>query len=261
MTSCDAGNSWMMCRRFNSLEHSEHVVEPLLRRYQRRRVFKSGWVLFFLSHCSIICADCSNASILPSSGHLALYEHDSMQPLQLGHIGLLSSWCARNVMVSAIPRTCFIAQTWRAKEDCAMCGGQRSSWRRQTEHAIDFFGRGRLHLLVDGEPKIKSDFLFPTSISCHQQRYLQFKWEHLRQAWSLCAIHCNPLLGSMVTYAVQLPLPAELGESCVVVLVHLNMWVVRGEGEISAVDEDSLEDVAVAAPQQDTIRRQVRHPF
>ncbi len=105
-------------------------------------------------------------------------------------------------------------------------------------------------------------------ISCFQRHFLAvnkeadwFKWEHLRQGWPLGAIYCNPLLGGVVAYAVQLHLPAELGKHFVVVLVCLNMQVVRGEGEISAVDEDSLEDVAVAAPQRDTIRRQVRHPF
>jgi hypothetical protein len=115
MTSCDAANSWMMCGRFNSSEHSEHVTEPLPQRYRRRRDCKSGWVLFFLSHSSIVCADCSNASVLPSSGHLVTCEHDSMQQLQLGHIGLLPSWCARNFMVPAIPRTCFAAQTWKSQ--------------------------------------------------------------------------------------------------------------------------------------------------
>jgi hypothetical protein len=59
----------------------------------------------------------------------------------------------------------------------------------------------------------------------------------------------------------RLRLPAELGESYVVVLMCLNMQVAHGEGEISSVDKDSLEDVAVAALQQDTIRRQVRHLF
>ena len=52
----------------------------------------------------------------------------------------------------------------------------------------------------------------------------------------------------MVAYAVQLCLPAELGKSCGVVLVCPDVQVVRGEGEVSAVDEDSLEDVAMAAP-------------
>ncbi len=50
-----------------------------------------------------------------------------------------------------------------------------------------------------------------------------FKWEHSRQDWPLHAIYCNPLLGGVVAYAVQLRLPAELGKHCVVVLVHLNM--------------------------------------
>jgi hypothetical protein len=114
MMSCDAANSWMMCWRSDSLEHSEHFVEPLPQRYRRRRDCKSGWVLFFSSHCSIICADCSNASVLPTSGHLSTCEHDSTQKLQLGHIGLLSSWCARNFIVPAIPRTCLAAQTWES---------------------------------------------------------------------------------------------------------------------------------------------------
>ncbi len=113
MMSCDTTNSWMMWERSNSSEHLEHVVEPLLRRYQRRRDCTSGWVLFFSSHCSIICADCLNASVLPTSWHHPTCEQDSTQLLQLGHIGLLSSWCARNFIVPAMPRS-LAAQTWKS---------------------------------------------------------------------------------------------------------------------------------------------------
>ena len=129
MTSCDAANSWMMCGRPNSLEHSEHVTEPLPRRYQRRRDCKSGWVLFFSSHSSIICADCLNASILPSSGHLVTCMHDSMQQLQLGHIGLLPSWCARNFMFLQYRGHVLRPRPEKTKGDCAMCGGWRSNQR------------------------------------------------------------------------------------------------------------------------------------
>ena len=83
-----------------------HDLAPLPRRYRRRSDCRSGWVLFPSSHCFIICADCSNASVLPSSGHLPTCAHDSTQHLQLGHIGLLSSWCFRNFIVPAIPRMC-----------------------------------------------------------------------------------------------------------------------------------------------------------
>ena len=88
-----------------------------------------------------------------------------------------------------------------------------------------------------------------------------FKWEHLRQDWNICTVYCNPLLSGVVAYAVQLHLPAELGKSCVVVLVCPDMRVVCGEGEVSAVDKDSLEDVAMAALQWDTIGRKVCYPF
>jgi hypothetical protein len=104
--------------------------------------------------------------------------------------------------------------------------------------------------------------------SCFRHHFLSvdkyafgFKWEHLRRDWPICIVYHNPLLSSMVAYAVQLRLPAELGESCGVILVHPDVRVVRGEGEVSAVDEDSLEDAAMAAPRRDTIGGKVRYPF
>jgi hypothetical protein len=104
--------------------------------------------------------------------------------------------------------------------------------------------------------------------SCFQRHFLSvdkyaygFKWEHLRRNWTICTIYCNPLLSSMVAYAVQLRRPAELGKSCRVILVRPDVQVVQGEGEVSAVDEDSLEDVAMAAPRRDTIGGKVRYPF
>ncbi len=112
MTSCDATNSWMMCGRFNASEHSEHVVEPLSRRYRSRRDYRSGWVLFSLSHLSIISANCSKASNLPPLGHRAMCKHISLQPLQLGHLRHLSSWWARKDIVPAMLRTCFCHRPW-----------------------------------------------------------------------------------------------------------------------------------------------------
>jgi hypothetical protein len=116
-------------------------------------------------------------------------------------------------------------------------------------------------MLVDGEPKIGSDFLFLTSFSCRQRRDLLVQVRTFETRLAPLRHLFDPLLGGVVAYAVQLRFPAELGEHCVVVLVRLNMRVVRDEGEISAVDKDILEDVAVVAPQLDTLKRQVRHPF
>ncbi len=162
MTSCDAANSWMMCGRFNASEHSEHVVEPLLRRYRSRRDCRSGWDLFSSSHLSIISADCSKASDLPPSGHHAMCEHVSAHPLQLGHLRHLSSWWARKNIVLAMPRTCFPAQIWKSQgRSCSV----RSSLPRRTGCWKEFFGRGRILVLVDGVPKIGSDLLFLTSFS------------------------------------------------------------------------------------------------
>ena len=53
----------------------------------------------------------------------------------------------------------------RAGEDRAVCGGQRSSLPRRTGRWKDFFGRGRILVLVDGVPKIGSDLLCLTSFS------------------------------------------------------------------------------------------------
>ena len=165
MTSCEAANSWMMCGRFNALEHSEHVVEPLPWRYQSRRDCKSGWVLFSLSHFSIISANCLKASNLPPSGHHAMCEQVSMQPLQLGHLRHLSSWWARKDIVPAMPRTCFAAQIWKSQG--RLCSVR---WMEVQSTVLNWtveriFGRGRILMLVDGVPKIGSDLLFPTSFS------------------------------------------------------------------------------------------------
>ncbi len=104
--------------------------------------------------------------------------------------------------------------------------------------------------------------------SCFQHHFLSvdkyvygFKWEHLRRDWTIRTVYCNPLLSGVVAYAVQLRLPAELGKSCGVVLVRPDMQVVCGEGEVSAVDEDSLEDVAMVAPRWDAIGGKVRYPY
>jgi hypothetical protein len=164
MTSCDAANSWMMCGRFNALEHSEHVVEPLLWRYQSRRDCRSGWDLFSSSHLLIISANCSKASNLPPSGHCVIV---SAQPLQLGHLRHLLSWWARKDIVPAMPRTCFAAQIWKSwGRSCSVrwteVQSTASNWTLER-----IFGHGRILVLVDGVPKIGSDLLFPTSFSLH----------------------------------------------------------------------------------------------
>ncbi len=167
MMSCDAANSWMMCGRLNASEHLEHVVEPLPRRYQSRRDCRSGWDLFSSSHLFIISADCLKASNLPPSGHRAMCEHVSAQPLQLGHLRHLSSWWARKDIVPAMPRTCFAAQIWKSQG--RLCSVR---WMEVQSTVLNWtveriFGRGRILMLVDGVPKIGSDLLFPTSFSLH----------------------------------------------------------------------------------------------
>ncbi len=104
--------------------------------------------------------------------------------------------------------------------------------------------------------------------SCFRRHFLSvdkhaygFKWEHLRRDWTIRTIYCNPLLSGMVAYAVQLRLLAELGESCGVILMRPDVRVVRGEGEVSVVDKDSLEDVAMVAPRRDRIGGKVRYLF
>jgi hypothetical protein len=67
-----------------------------------------------------------------------------------------------------------------------------------------------------------------------------FQWEHARRGRPLRTIHRNPLLGSVVTYTVQLSFPAKLGNGFVVILVSLNMQVMRREQQISTMDQDSL---------------------
>jgi hypothetical protein len=52
----------------------------------------------------------------------------------------------------------------------------------------------------------------------------------------------------VVADTVQLHFPAQLGKGFVVILVRFNMQKVGCEGEVSAVDENGLENVGVAAP-------------
>ena len=127
MTSCDAANSWMMCGRFNALEHLEHVVEPLPQRYRSRRDCRSGWDLFSLSHLSIISADCSKASNLPPSGHQAMCEHVSAQPLQLDTYGIYHLGGPERTLFLLCQGHVLQPRSGRAGEDCAVCGGWRSS--------------------------------------------------------------------------------------------------------------------------------------
>jgi hypothetical protein len=113
---------YVLCGKLRSTEHSTQVTVPLPRRHHRIRSFRSGCVRFASSHASILCVNCANAVARPTSGHCAMCLHISLQLLQLGHRGLLPSWCERNIIVPATPRTCFAAHNWH--NPGSLCSGQ-----------------------------------------------------------------------------------------------------------------------------------------
>ncbi len=112
--SCDSANSWIICGRFRAVEQLEHKRVPLPQRYWRRRDQRSGWVMFLSSHNSTSSVYWAKARVHPTSGHHATCLHNSLHSWQLGHIGLLLFWCARNFILPAIPRTCLAALTWHS---------------------------------------------------------------------------------------------------------------------------------------------------
>ncbi len=113
-TSCDTANYWRMWGKLRSTEHLKQKIVPLPLSQQSRRRFKSGCVQFLSSHASTPCIGCTNAAVLPSSGHCAMCMHVSLHTRQLGHNGLLLSWFTRYFIVPAIHRTCFAAQSWNS---------------------------------------------------------------------------------------------------------------------------------------------------
>ncbi len=115
MTSCDLANSWKLCGRLRANEHSTHVNEPRPQRYLRRRDCRSGCVFWSPSHYSTPCMDCVNAATRPILGQWAIWVHVFPQSWQLGHNGLLPSWCTKNFIVPAISRTFFAAHIWKSR--------------------------------------------------------------------------------------------------------------------------------------------------
>jgi hypothetical protein len=138
MIYCDAANSWMMCGRSNSLEHLEHVVEPLLRRYRRRSDYNLG-------------GSCSSQAIAPSSVPIAQTQASSLPPGTFRHVRTIPhSNCSLDTLGSYhldVPEISLCLQyhggVWwprlgRAKGDCAMCGGRRTSNQVKLEMGKNF---------------------------------------------------------------------------------------------------------------------------
>ena len=111
MTYCDTANSLMMCGMLRAVEHLAQMMVPLPRRYLGRSDHRLRCVLFFSIHISTPVTDCMNACVHPVLGHLAMCLHNSKHSRQLGHKGLLISWCKRKCIVPATPRTCLAAHT------------------------------------------------------------------------------------------------------------------------------------------------------
>jgi hypothetical protein len=108
--SCDSADSRKICGRFKANKHSRHLRVPQPCRYLRRRDLRSWCVLCCSNHCSTPCVDCTNAAAHPALGHSATRLHVSLHLRQLGQSGLMLSWCAKNLIVPAMPGTCLAAQ-------------------------------------------------------------------------------------------------------------------------------------------------------
>ncbi len=115
MTSCNSANLWKIYGGFEASEDSKHIRVPLPWRYLSRRDCRSRCVLCCLSHFSNPCVDCTNAAACPTSGHHAMCLQVSVHSRQLGQSGFLSSWCAKKIIVLAMPSTCLAGQTWKSQ--------------------------------------------------------------------------------------------------------------------------------------------------
>ena len=107
--SCKIVNSWTIDGR--SPTHSTQEVSPRPSAYSEMTETRSGCVSFSLIHLVSSTTDCENASVRPAYGQRAMCAHVFSHDRQLGHVGSRPSWCVRNFIVPAIPRTCLAAQT------------------------------------------------------------------------------------------------------------------------------------------------------
>ncbi len=107
--SCKVLNSWTIDG--SSPVHLMQEISPLLWAYFKMTEMRSGCISFSFIHLESSFTNCKNASMRPTSGQWRMCVHVSSHNWQLGQVDSWPSWCAKNFIVPAIPRTCFEAQT------------------------------------------------------------------------------------------------------------------------------------------------------
>ena len=112
--SCAVAYSRRIGGRSRLLAHSRHVVVPRPRKYLRSKAFALRCVPEVSIHFLTTFVDSWNAASWYTSGQQAMCLHVSLHSWQLGHRGLRPSWCDRNSMVPATPRTCLDAHSWNS---------------------------------------------------------------------------------------------------------------------------------------------------